>query len=151
MIELAVAGGILLVLELIVPGGIVGTLGVLFLLGSLYMFLGATIQALFITAGVGLVLALLAVVMLRLLPSLAQWNPVTLQYRGSRRKGYQSIDERKDLLGKSGVVTMVLRPVGVVCINDEYVNVVTEGAFYEVGTAVEVVEVKGTRIVVRAV
>ena len=50
-----------------------------------------------------------------------------------------------------GVATSTLRPAGKAVFNDNYVDVVSEGAYIEDGTAVEVVRVAGNRVVVRSV
>jgi membrane-bound serine protease (ClpP class) len=52
-------------------------------------------------------------------------------------------------LGKRGRTTSPLRPAGFADIEGERVDVVSEGALIEPGTAVEVVRVDGNRIVVR--
>jgi len=55
------------------------------------------------------------------------------------------------LLGAIGAATTPLRPAGTVAFGDEFVDVVTEGGFIPSGTRVQVVEVEGTRIVVKEV
>jgi membrane-bound ClpP family serine protease len=55
------------------------------------------------------------------------------------------------LLGAIGVATTVLRPAGMARFGDEFADVVSEGEYIEPGTRVQVVEVEGTRIVVKAV
>jgi membrane-bound serine protease (ClpP class) len=54
------------------------------------------------------------------------------------------------VLGESGVTLSSLRPSGRVQFGDRYVNVVSEGGWIDVGVTVDVVEVAGNRIVVRA-
>jgi len=55
------------------------------------------------------------------------------------------------LLGQVGTATSMLRPAGMARIGDVYTDVVTEGDFIEPGTSIQVVEVEGTRIVVKRV
>jgi membrane-bound ClpP family serine protease len=55
------------------------------------------------------------------------------------------------LLGQVGVATSMLRPAGMARIGDIYVDVVTEGDFIEPGTSIQIVEVEGTRIVVKKI
>jgi membrane-bound serine protease (ClpP class) len=45
----------------------------------------------------------------------------------------------------------MLRPAGTAKFGDRYVDVVTEGDFIPPGTSIQVVEVEGTRIVVKHV
>ena len=68
---------------------------------------------------------------------------------GATAQGYTGSQERQDLLGKTGVAQTVLRPSGRALIDGELVDVITEGEFYEPGTAVRVVAVTGGRTVVR--
>jgi membrane-bound serine protease (ClpP class) len=55
------------------------------------------------------------------------------------------------LLGQVGAATSMLRPAGMAKIGDAYVDVVTEGDFIAPGTPIQVIEVEGTRIVVKKV
>jgi membrane-bound serine protease (ClpP class) len=60
-------------------------------------------------------------------------------------------EQAASLLGQVGVATSMLRPAGMAKIGDIYVDVVTEGGFIEPGTPIQIVEVEGTRIVVKRV
>lgn len=53
-------------------------------------------------------------------------------------------------LGRSGLVVAACRPAGKIEIDGETVSVVAESGFIPVGTSVEVVQVAGNRVVVRA-
>jgi membrane-bound ClpP family serine protease len=55
------------------------------------------------------------------------------------------------LLGAVGTAATMLRPAGMAQFGDQYVDVVTEGGFIAAGARIQVVEVEGTRIVVREV
>jgi len=54
------------------------------------------------------------------------------------------------LVGRTGNATTVLRPTGAIEIDGERYDVVTEGEFVESGTAVRVLYVQGSRVVVAA-
>jgi membrane-bound serine protease (ClpP class) len=54
-------------------------------------------------------------------------------------------------LGDVGKVKSKLRPTGKVQFGDAIVDVVAEGEFLEAGTAVEIIEIHGNRVVVKAV
>ena len=54
-----------------------------------------------------------------------------------------------NLLEKSGDVVAPCRPSGIVEIEGRRYDVESEGAFLEVGTEITVVQVEGTRVVVR--
>lgn len=61
------------------------------------------------------------------------------------------VDSAVALLGQVGTATSMLRPAGMAKFGDRYVDVVTEGDFIPPGTPIQVVEVEGTRIVVKRV
>ncbi|CUB29252.1 hypothetical protein BN2127_JRS1_09051 [Bacillus cereus] len=65
--------------------------------------------------------------------------------------GYVSNQTRTDLIGKVGVTFTPLRPAGTVIIDDERLDVVSEGSFTEKDKKVKVVKVEGSRIVVREI
>lgn len=55
------------------------------------------------------------------------------------------------LLGAIGQAETTLRPAGKARIGDEFVDVVAEGSYVEAGTRVQVIEVEGNRVVVKAI
>ncbi|NHN30936.1 NfeD family protein [Paenibacillus agricola] len=65
------------------------------------------------------------------------------------QQGYESIPQRTDLLGQSGLAITPLRPSGTIQVADEWVHVVTYGEFIAINKQVVIVEVEGSRIIVR--
>ena len=59
--------------------------------------------------------------------------------------------EAAELLGAIGTTNTPLRPAGVVKFADKFVDVVSDGGFIPAGTRVQVIQVEGTRIVVKEV
>jgi membrane-bound ClpP family serine protease len=59
--------------------------------------------------------------------------------------------EAAELLGAIGTTNTALRPAGVVKFGDKFVDVVSDGGFIPAGTRVQVIQVEGTRIVVKEV
>lgn len=60
-------------------------------------------------------------------------------------------EQARPLVGKTGIAQSDLRPAGVALIDQQRVDVVTEGPMLDAGTRVRVVTVEGNRIVVRRV
>ncbi len=158
---LVVAGVILLALELLViPGfGIAGILGIVAILASLVLSLtGPGDTATFILTAAGrvvfaLLFALLAsLILLRFLPRLPFGRRLVLQRGLSAAQGYASAPESDaQWLGKQGRASSPLRPAGIVEIDGERVDVVSDGELIDAGELVEVTRVDGNRIVVRRV
>ena len=66
-----------------------------------------------------------------------------------RENGYVSAESRVELVGCTGRAETELRPSGRALVAGQPVDVVSEGAFIGKGTAVVVVSVNGSRVVVR--
>jgi len=160
-------GVILIAVEIfILPGfGIAGVLGITALIGSFIMAMvkykpsvpiDVYIPSL-VNAGTVVTVSLfssviLGAVMMRFLPKSHMFSRLILADSTSDETGFQAPPPNlKTYLGKIGVTTTSLRPSGTILIEDSPVDVVTEGDFIEPGRRVQVVQVEGTRVVVRAV
>ena len=97
--------------------------------------------ALLLTLGVG-------AIMLKRLPKSTTWQRVVLN---EQEIGYQASPTHTSLEGKSGKALTDLRPGGTAEVDGERVSVTTEGDFLEKNSDIKVVEVEGSRIVVRKV
>ncbi|MEX2198001.1 MAG: NfeD family protein [Burkholderiales bacterium] len=156
---LALGGIVLLMLELfVIPGfGIAGVLGILALAAALVLSMlgtGDTPQFIMATAArvvFALLFALLAsLLLLRYLPRLPFGRQFVLQTGLDAAQGYASAPEHDHaLLGKRGRTTSPLHPAGIVEIEGERVDVVSDGELIDAGELIEVVRVDGNRIVVR--
>jgi membrane-bound serine protease (ClpP class) len=156
---LAAAGLLLLGLELfVIPGfGIAGVAGVFALVAGLGLTLvgaGATASVVIGALGrvaISILLALAgALAVLRLLPRLPVGRQLVLDADMRAGQGYASPPDADRLrLGHAGTTLSPLRPAGVADIDGARVDVVSDGAFIEAGTAIEVTRVDGNRVVVR--
>jgi membrane-bound serine protease (ClpP class) len=98
-----------------------------------------------------------AVALGRFFPSLPIFNRLILRPEpiapggiDPREKPFLDPDgPRTYLLGQSGRTSTVLRPTGRAWFGDELVDVIADGTFIEQGAAIEVVEVRGSRVVVK--
>ena len=106
------------------------------------------------------VVGVLAFLMWRLLPRVPVFNRMMLAAPGARGEPVSNsapseLGLRDDrlirLVGRVGAAATVLRPTGTMAIDDDRVDVVTEGEFLEQGQRVRVLYVRGNRVVVAAV
>ncbi|TYR82363.1 nodulation protein NfeD [Priestia megaterium] len=151
-IILFVGGIILALLELFIPGGILGILGLGAIIVSFFMATDSYVQM-----GVSLIIAISialggAFVMMKFFGKrLRTFKKMVLHDSLNTESGYVSNQNRYELIGKQGLTTTPLRPSGTVIIGEEYIDVVTEGSYLEKDTKVKVVKVEGSRVVVRKI
>ena len=146
-------GGIALIgLEMFIPGGIVGTVGIITLIYAIIYVNESTYNIAFIIIvsfmlGVGLYLFNRKM----LNKKLAFLNQLVLNDAISTEEGYVASQSRVDLIGKKLLAYTDLRPAGVAALSNEKFDVVTDGDFVEKGNEIEVIRVEGMRIVVKKI
>ena len=154
-------GVVLLVIELLyIPGfGLVGALGILCILGSLFLSLMGRVELWTIDevsrgiTQVGLAIIasfILTVVLLKTLPRVSAWNRLILQTAARTEEGFRSSPlEYEGMVGVTGVALSMLRPAGTGQFGDTRIAVVTEATYIPKGAAIKVIAVEGNRVVVR--
>lgn len=151
-ILLFVAGIVLIIIELYIPGmGLFGVAGVGCVLASIFFTLGGGLKALNILA-ISLIAAIICfLAIVKYLPSSKLWAKLVLKDAEDTTSGYVTSHDYSSYLNKTGLVITMLRPAGVIEIDGAYLDVVSEGQFIDPGTEVKVVNVSGNRIVVRSI
>ena len=147
VVALLALGFILLFLEIFVPGGVLGVLGVLVMVYGCY--LAFNLSAAWGTAAVALSV-LVAVVAIRLVARSRLGRKLILDDAGARdwKAAEAGLEE---LVGNEGRTLTQLRPAGLAQIDDRRLDVVADNELIPAGVAVRVVEVEGNRVVVEAV
>lgn len=147
-IGLFVLGIVLLILEIFIPGGVVGSVGFVSMVSGLVLAAYDTQQGL---AALGIaVLATIVVtfVLFKYFGFRGMWEKLILRDTQQNEAGYVAPRDRRALQDKTGISLTPLRPAGVVKIDGERVDAVTEGGFIPAGRPIKVVYVEGTRVVV---
>lgn len=144
-------GVALLVVEVFVPGfGLPGFSGLVLLAAGIAMTwvhygatagLGVTMIALAL-AGISISVSIKSAANGKLSKSALVLNEVMPEVE---------TEEKQTFLGKEGVTTTVLNPVGIAEFDGVRLNVVSEDSYLEKGAAVRVAQVEGTKITVRKV
>ena len=78
-------------------------------------------------------------------------SKIILKERENNEAGYRSAEDMQVFLGKEGETTTVCRPTGMAEFDGVKLNVVSEGEFLPAGTRIRIVQVEGSRIVVRVI
>ncbi len=142
-------GVLMLILELFIPGGIVGVLGFASMVSGLVLAAYDTTQGI---ASLGIALVVTVIVSFALYKYFGfkgMWQRLVLSHSQQNKEGYVATLDQRDLLGKHGIALTPLRPSGVVKIEGKRVDAVTSGGFIPAGTLIVVTYVEGTRVVVQ--
>ena len=146
-------GGIALIgLEMFIPGGIVGTVGVVTLVYAIIYVNKSTYYIAFILV-ISLILAVILYYVNRNVfhKKLMFLDRLVLNASISTKDGYVASESRLELLGQKLIAYTDLRPAGVAVLENEKLDVVTDGDFVEKGNKIEVIRVEGMRIVVKKI
>jgi len=145
-----IIGLALLMAELVVPGGIVGIIGGALMIISL-LFAGESVVHMAYSILIAVFIAIIGMVILMKFfgKNLHVFNKLILRDATTTEEGYVSNVNRIDLLGKMGDTITPLRPAGTIIVDNERIDAVSEGSYIDANRQVEVIQVEGSRIVVR--
>lgn len=144
-----VLGVILVLAELFVPGGILGTIGfiaIVFSLMAITESLGGMLLALGLTIGLILILVY---VLYKVIPKDKFRNTLILKSTLNKDEGYISSQDLNSYIGKIGMTKSVLRPSGKIVVEGVIIDAVSQDVFIEAQKNVEIIFVDGTKVVVR--
>jgi membrane-bound serine protease (ClpP class) len=157
-------GVVLIVIEIFVlPGfGIPGIIGITMVFFSLVVSMIGNVGFQFPeleymtraiwTMAITLILGILMLFSLgKYIPQNRMFSKLILVDSTSKEQGYTSSESKDGLMGKEGVAVTALRPSGIALIDDERVDVVSQGDFIENGARVKVVNTSSSRVMVRRI
>jgi len=147
-----IAGLIFLIAEIFMPGfGIVGGIGLALLILGIILTARTRAEAMVMFILLIIIVAIVLFIILRSAKKGMLSKKLILQSSARKEEGYQAADNRKDLIGREGMALTALRPAGLAEFDGEKLDVISEGAFIQPNTRVQIIEVEGRRIVVRPV
>lgn len=151
-IILFVIGVLLIILEFFIVGGIAGIFGIIAVIASMFLASGNIV-----VIGISLLIAMIIAVVASILlvkvfgKKMRFFKKIILTDSTNTESGYVSNQNRTELVGLTGKTLTPLRPAGMVVVNEERIDVVSEGRFIDKDVLVKVVKVEGSRIVVREI
>jgi membrane-bound serine protease (ClpP class) len=149
---LFVVGIGLVIAEFFLPGGIIGILGIAAILGSFFLASDNVVHmgiSILIAIGISILASILMIKVFG--KKMKIFKKIILTDSTKTEQGYVSNKSRLELIGLEGYALTALRPSGTVVIDDERIDVVSEGAFILKGAKVRVVKAEGSRVVVREI
>jgi len=149
---LFIVGILLVILELIVPAfGILGILGGGAIITGIILA-APNWQTGLVSIAIALVIATVVIIIFsRTKKGRTIWSKFVLREKLTTEEGFISAELKSSLIGQQGVTVTPLRPAGTALINNQRVDVVTEGGFVENKRPVIVVKAEGTWVVVREI
>ncbi len=144
-----VAGMALIMLEFILPGGVIGVAGVIMLVisGGIGVTLYPDFAPLIIVAEV-LGAAVSIGLGIFLISKTAVGQAMVAKGEQRTEDGYVNVVTDTTLIGMQGTVLTALRPAGTIEVGEKRLDAVSDGAFIEKGATVLITEVHGNRVVV---
>lgn len=152
VLVLLILGIGLIITEFFVPGGILGGLGVLSIVASLF-FASDNIFAIGMSVLLALIISIAASVILYKKIGLQKGflRHIILSDRETPDRGYTSAEDRKDWIGRKGTALTPLRPAGTGMFDEDRIDIVSEGTFIKSGQPIVIVQVYGSRVVVKEI
>ena len=145
-------GMVLILAEVIVPGGICGTIGGLSVLASIILGCYAYPDyTLFIVIGEALASVACIVLGLYFLPRTSLGKKFILSKNLDKDQGWVVKANDESLVGALGEVYTALRPAGTIVVDGKRLDAVSDGEFIDKGEKIRVIQVHGNRIVVERV
>lgn len=145
-------GIILIIIELFIIGAVIGIIGMILVTLSIIM-LGNNIILMLGNVIVALILSviewgILVEIFKKKIPFL---DKVILKDSTNSEAGYRSHDDRSHLVGKMAHTVTDLRTAGIISCDDERIDAVSDGTFILRNRQVKILEVEGSRVVVREI
>ncbi|MBY0122337.1 nodulation protein NfeD [Bacillus sp. S/N-304-OC-R1] len=142
----------LIIAEFFLPGGIAGIIGLAAILASLFLA-SDNIVHMGISILIALSISILALIIMAKVfgRKMKFFKKIILTDATKTEEGYISNKSRLELIGLEGYALTPLRPSGTVLIEDERIDVVSDGGFILKDARVRVVKAEGSRIVVREI
>lgn len=149
-LALLVAGLCLFGFEIFIPGGILGLIGAILLVGAVIAGFFAfdppwnyvSLVAISLLAGINIWAWIF------ILPKTRVGKSMTLSTDGS---SFKSAEERPDWVGKEGIAKTDLRPSGLAVIDGKTLDVITDAVWVSRGASIRVEKAEGARILVREI
>ncbi|MCF8008512.1 MAG: nodulation protein NfeD [Halanaerobiales bacterium] len=151
IIVLFLIGLLLIILEVfVVPGfGITGIGGIISVLISLYFLFPSPQIAINIIASTMIATLILTYFIIKYFGSSKLWSRISLRTSQKTDIGYVASVGDKEIINKRGKAITPLRPAGIVEIDNRRIDVVSEGEFIDKGEKVTVIDVKGSKVIVK--
>jgi len=148
-VVLALVGLLLIYFEFFVPGGILGILGGVSMVGGLIVFIWEQGDLIWTIVYIVALIALLVLTIRLALWKIKKTKSKNTMFAGQDQEGFLASTYNKELIGKSGVAVTDLKPSGHVLIEGERTQAVSQGSYVKKGEPIKAIRGEGARLIVR--
>jgi membrane-bound ClpP family serine protease len=150
VIACSLLGLLLLYLEFFLPGGIMGIIGGLLLVGSIFLLIfSAKPSSMVLTAYIFALLFLIFLTVKLALKTVKRKSEKNSFYLDKNQEGYVASIHQKELYGKIGVAASDLKPSGHIFIDGGYYQAISKSGYIRKDDKVEVEGGEGARLIVK--
>lgn len=145
-----VVGLILLIIEAIAPGfGLPGISGIILILAGIILAMDS-VQSAILSLSISIILtAIITALLIKRGRNIEAFKKIVLSTKQKDEEGYLSSSTKSEYLGKEGVALSDLRPSGVIQVDEEKLDALSEGNFIPKGSGIKIIRVEGPKIIVR--
>lgn len=148
-LSLGVIGLLCVYAEFFLPGGVLAVLGALSLIGSVAFFSFQVEFFGWVFAYALLLMVLSGFVCYLAIEHIRRSGKRNAFFLGRDQEGFSVDKLDESLVGKEGIVVTELKPAGHIRVEGEVYQALSQGGFVERGETVEVLQVKGSHVVVK--
>ena len=143
-------GLILLIIEGVIPGfGLPGITGVICVIISVALITSNLYEALLLIIATIAIFALIIIMLYKLGYGSKYVKFLVLDTEQKKEEGYISMNIDSSYIGKTGITETILRPAGIVNIEDKRINAQSRGEFIEKDSKVVVIKTDGAKVTVK--
>ena len=147
IITLLILGIALLLIEIVIPGGVIGVIGLICICAGVVLgLMESAVLGFSLLLGVIVVGVIAFRLWIKFFPKTPMGKEIFLDKDAKDWQGYEKSNQ--GLIGLTGVAHTALRPSGLAIIDNRRVDVVTQGELIEKDQPVKVINVEGNRIIV---
>ncbi|HSH36735.1 NfeD family protein [Schnuerera sp.] len=147
-----VTGLILLVIEAIVPGfGLPGISGIILVILGTILAMGSLSSALMSISIAIIITAIITMLLIKYGHRSPFLDKIVLSTHQKDEEGYLSSFTKEEYLAKEGISISELRPSGVIEIDGQRLDALSDGGYIPKQSKIQVIRVEGSKIIVRRV
>ncbi len=147
-----IIGLILILIEALIPGfGLPGIAGIILVILGTILAMGSLSSALVSISVAIIITTIISILMIKYGYKSPIFDRIVLSTSQKDEEGYLSSATKDEYLDKEGIAVTELRPSGMIEIDGEKLDALSDGSFIPRGSKIKVARVEGSKIIVRRI